>query len=126
MNRKNLHKTLSQLRIITKYGIFGVCILMTLHCCHFYDPVYTYLAFSLFLLYLGLTLSQTFDLCWVHKATVTYTILVIIFSVLRVKGAFNGLGVGLYIGRGIMVLIGIILCILNIWRTINKNCLKSC
>ena len=129
MEQTNIHKTLSQLRRLTKYGMSCICLLMTLHCglLYFgYDAFTVHLLFWFFVMLMGLKLSQIFGLCWVHKLSVIYSMSVIFCIALRTRHIFDLVGIELKTARLIMFLIGIIMCGLNIWKTTDNSSLKSC
>lgn len=106
-----------------------MCVLMTVHCAQLflgYESLAVHAMFISFLLLLGLKLSQIFNLCFIHKLSVIYSLSVIMCTIARRCGIFELLGIDLHTARGVMFVVGIIICMLNLWRITNKSCLKSC
>lgn len=121
---KDLHAILKQLKIITKYGVGLICLLMTTHCGLVYfghDVLWFNAFFPVFLTLLGLKLSSTFGLCWVHKLSVVYTTTVLLCVIMRHYGAFARMGLDIHITRVILFITGLTLCTLNVWKLTDKN-----
>lgn len=124
MNYKDIHHKLLRLKIMTKYGIFGLTIVAVAHCLLLYlgyDIFWVHLTYCLFAFLLGICLSSVFNLCWVHKLCVIYYCFVLTCIVMKRHGIFTELGWDLQLARLIMTIIGIILLILLIWKQIKKN-----
>lgn len=126
MNYNDLHKKTEQLRVLVKYGISGIAIIATAHCgmlCFGLDVVYIHVAFCLFALVLGISLSRVFNLCLVHKVSVVYVVSVLTCIVMRRHGLFEKAGISLHAARCVMFAIGVIISICNIWKIKNNgNC----
>lgn len=131
MNNKKIHKTLQELKIITKYGITGMCLLMTIHCGLLYlgyEIFLVHFSFIAFLCLLGIKLSSIFNLCWVHKINVVYSLSIIICTLMRRIHAFESFGIGINRARVVMFAIGCVIILLNVWKLIKskKNLSKNC
>lgn len=129
MKPDNLHSILQQLRLLTKYGMTGMLLLMTAHCAllyYGYDSFVVHLLFVAFVMLTALSLSRIFRLCWIHKLSIIYSMSVIMCVVMRRHNMFDTLGIDLHIARGVMFHVGILIIILTIWNLLNKkNCFKS-
>lgn len=124
MNFNDLHHKTEQLRALAKYGISGVAFLATLHCgmlCFGYDVVYVHIAFCIFAMTLGIALSRVFDLCIIHKISVVYIVMVLLCIVMRRHDVFSKLGICLHSARAVMFVIGLIVTVCNITKTIRNR-----
>lgn len=120
----NLHTTLRNLQIITKHGVTAFAMLGVVHCglLYFgYDLFIIHAIACLFFLMLGVSLSQVFGLCWVHKLCVVYACSVLLCIVMRRHNVFDKLNIDITAARGVMFFLGLFLTGLVIWRTCKKN-----
>lgn len=129
MEIKDLYKTLQRLKIVTKHGMTSICVLMTAHCGMLffgYDFIFVHILFWLYIACMGIQLSKVFNLCWVHRLSVVYSMSVIMCVLFQRYGMFEKAGIDIHIFRGIMFALGIIVVCLNIWKMNLKNCSENC
>lgn len=115
-----------QLKMITKYGIFGLagfsltyCILTSLG---YYVP-WMFIAFFTFAFVLRLVLSKTFGLCFVHRSCILYNYCVSLCIVTKPETIQELFGVSKGLIVDIFVLIGAFIFCLVVWKIANKkNC----
>lgn len=130
MNYNDIHKKLIQLKIMSKYGIFGLTGVAVAHSILLYlgyDIFWVHVVFCVFAFMLGMTLSSVFNLCWVHKTAVIYYCSILVLIAMKRHGILEEWGWDLQLARLISTIIGSILLLLQIWKGMTKtNCLEKC
>ena len=121
----DIRKTLTLLRKIVKYGVFGLAAICIIYCglMYFdYDIFGIHLLIFSFALVLRLTLSKIFNFCWVHKLCVIYIFLVsLCVATLRHK-IIEIMGMDIKQIQLIMFLFGISLVPLVLTKLKDKSC----
>lgn len=125
-NSINTYKRFLQLKLITKYGIFGLAFFSLTYCIltsmGFYVP-WMFIAFFTFALVLRLVLSKAFGLCWIHRSCILYNYCVSVLIVTKPDTLYNIIGVEKQKMVGVMAIIGLILFSFVLWKITTK---KSC
>lgn len=126
MQSNTTYKRFLQLKIITKYGIFGLagisftyCVLTALG---LYVP-WMFIAFFTFAFVLRMVLSKAFGLCWIHRACILYNYSVSLCIVTKPDTLHELLGIEKQSLMGIFALLGVIIFSLILWKIIAR---KSC
>lgn len=124
-NIKEIKRTLTLLRKITKYGIFLLSFLCTIYCGMIYLGLNLvgihWLLFS-FALVLRLMLSKIFGLCWVHRVCIGYIFAVSLCVSLLNHEKVSVLGLDAQSIHGINFVTGLLLIPLILWKAKNKSC----
>lgn len=126
MNNNNIstYKRFLQLKIITKYGIFGLAFISLTYCLltsiGFYVP-WMFIIFFSFAFVLRIVLSKTFGLCWVHRACILYNYCVSVCIVTKPETLNRMLGIDKQTMVGAMAIIGIIIFGLVVWKLTTKR-----
>lgn len=120
------YKRFLQLKLITKYGIFGLAFLSLTYCIltsmGFYVP-WMFIAFFTFAFVLRFVLSKAFGLCWIHRSCILYNYCVSVLIVTKPDTSYNIIGVEKHKMVGVMAVIGLIIFSLVIWKiTTRKTC----
>ena len=126
MNINNTYKKFLQLKLITKYGIFGLAFISFTYCVltflGYYVPWMIIVFFS-FAFVLRIVLSKAFGLCWIHRSCILYNYCVSICIVTKPETLYAMLGIGKQTMVGVFAIIGIIIFSLVIWKiTTKKTC----
>lgn len=123
MDRKEISSKLQQLKLFTIHGMTTMCVLMTAHCgLKFFgiDSYILHLLFWAYVMIMGLLLSRIFNLCWVHKLSVLYTMSVIFYTMIE-RRFITSEALAMNI-KGAMFVIGLIVIGLNAWKMKQRNC----
>lgn len=121
----DIRKTLTLLRRITKYGVFGLTAACIIYCGLMYlgyDIFGIHLLVFGFALALRLTLSKVFNLCWVHKICVIYVFLVSLCVATLRHNIIEIMGMNIKQIQLIMFLFGISLVPLVLIKLKDKSC----
>lgn len=123
-NSISTYKRFLQLKIITKYGIFGLAFISLTYCLltsiGFYVP-WMFIIFFSFAFVLRIVLSKTFGLCWVHRACILYNYCVSVCIVTKPETLNRMLGIDKQTMVGAMAIIGIIILGLVVWKLTTKR-----
>ena len=123
-NSISTYKRFLQLKIITKYGIFGLAFISLTYCLltsiGFYVP-WMFIIFFSFAFVLRIVLSKTFGLCWVHRACILYNYCVSVCIVTKPETLNRMLGIDKQTMVGAMAIIGIIIFGLVVWKLTTKR-----
>lgn len=118
-------RTLTLLRKIVKYGVFGLTAICIIYCGLMY---FDYNIFGIHLLIFGfalvlrLTLSKIFNFCWVHKLCVIYVFLVSLCVATLRHNIIEIIGMDIKQIQLIMFLFGISLVPLVLTKLKDKSC----
>ena len=118
-------KTLTLLRKIAKYWVFGLAAICIIYCGLMYfnhDIFGIHLLIFSFALVLRLTLSKIFNFCWVHKLCVIYIFLVSLCVATLRHNIIEVMGMDIKHIQLIMFLFGILLVPLVISKLKDKSC----
>ena len=121
----DIRKTLTLLRKIVKYGVFGLAAICITYCglMYFdYDIFGIHLLIFSFALVLRLTLSKIFNFCWVHKLCTIYIFLVSLCVATLRHNIIEIIGMDIKQIQLIMFLFGILLVPLVISKLKDKSC----
>lgn len=121
----DIRKTLTLLRKIVKYGVFGlaaICIIYYGLMYFDYDIFGIHLLIFSFALVLRLTLSKIFNFCWVHKLCVIYIFLVSLCVATLRHNIIEIMGMNIKQIQLIMFLFGISLVPLVLIKLKDKSC----
>lgn len=121
----DIRKTLTLLRRITKYGIFGLAAICIIYCglMYFgYDIFGIHLLVFGFALALRLTLSKVFNLCWIHKLCVIYVFIVSLCVATLRHNIIEIMGMDIKHIQLIMFLFGVSLVPLVLTKLKDKSC----
>ena len=126
MTNSNTYKRFLQLKMITKYGIFGLsfislsyCILSYLGC----QVSWMFIVFFTFAFVLRFILSKAFGLCWVHRACIMYNYCVSVVIVIKTDTMLRLTSLDKSNVIGVLAIIGIIIFSLVVWKVrSNKTC----
>ena len=121
----DIRKTLTLLRKIVKYGVFGLASICIIYCglMYFdYDIFGIHLLIFSFALVLRLTLSKIFNFCWVHKLCVIYIFLVSLCIATLRHNIIEIIGMDIKQIQLIMFLFGILLVPLVLTKLKDKSC----
>ena len=93
MNVNNTYKRFLQLKLITKYGIFGLAFISFIYCVltflGYYVP-WMFIVFFSFAFVLRIILSKAFGLCWIHRSCILYNYcLLLMIQDLNLKSAIR-------------------------------------
>lgn len=125
-NSIRTYKRFLQLKLIVKYGIFGLASFSLIYCIltwfGFYVP-WMFIAFFTFALVLRLVLSNAFGLCWIHRSCILYNYCVSVLIVTKPDTLYNIIGIEKQRMVGVMAIIGVIIFTFVIWKIITK---KTC
>lgn len=123
MDRKDISRKLQRLKLFTIHGMTTMCVLMTAHCgLRFFgiDSFFLHIMFWAYVMIMGLLLSRIFNLCWVHKLSVVYTMGVIFYTMFERRMELPQI-LALHI-KGAMFVMGLIVIGLNIWKMKQRSC----
>lgn len=120
------YKLFLQLKLVTKYGIFGLASLSVIYCIltslGFYVP-WLFIVYFSFAFVLRLILSKAFGLCWIHRSCILYNYFVSVLNVIKPDTFISIFGVEKILMIKVLAIIGIILFGCVLWRIKSK---KTC
>lgn len=120
------YKLFLQLKLVTKYGIFGLAFLSVVYCIltslGFYVP-WLFIVYFSFAFVLRLILSKAFGLCWIHRSCILYNYFVSVLNVIKPDTFISNFGVEKILMIRVLAIIGIILFGCVLWRIKSK---KTC
>lgn len=115
-----------QLKMITKYGIFGLSFISLLYCILSYlgyQVSWMFIVFFTFAFVLRFILSKAFGLCWVHRTCIMYNYCVSVVIVTKAETMLRLTGLDKSNVIGVLAIIGIIIFSLVVWKVrSNKTC----
>lgn len=125
-SNNNTYRRFLQLKMITKYGIFGLsfislsyCILSYLGC----QVSWMFVVFFTFAFVLRFILSKAFGLCWVHRLCIMYNYCVSVVIVTKTETMLRLTGLDKSNVIGVLAIIGVIIFSLVVWKVrSNKTC----
>ena len=120
------YKRFFQLKLIVKYGIFGLAFISFTYCTltflGFYVP-WMFTIFFSFAFVLRIVLSKTFGLCWIHRGCILYNYCVSLCIVTKPETLYEMFGIEKQTMVGVFAIIGIIIFGLVTWKlTTKKTC----
>lgn len=125
-SNNNTYKRFLQLKMITKYGIFGLSFISLLYCILSYlgcQVSWMFIVFFTFAFVLRFILSKAFGLCWVHRACIMYNYCVSVVIVTKTETMLRLTGLDKSNVIGVFAIIGLILFGLVVWKVrSNKTC----
>ena len=127
-NIKEIKRTLTLLRKITKYGVFLLSSMCTIYCGLMYldlDFFGIHLLLFGFALVLRLTLSKAFGLCWVHRLAIIYIFLVSLCIATLRHNIVLIAGLDIKTIQRVMFDIGLCLIPLILWKAKDKSCIDN-
>lgn len=120
------YKLFLQLKLVTKYGIFGLAFLSVVYCIltsmGLYVP-WLFVVYFSFAFVLRLILSKAFGLCWIHRSCILYNYFVSVLNVIKPDTFISIFGVEKILMIKVLAIIGIILFGCVLWRIKSK---KTC
>lgn len=123
---KSTYNLFLQLKMITKYGIFGLSFISLLYCILSYlgyQVSWMFIVFFTFAFVLRFLLSKTFGLCWVHRTCIMYNYCVSVVIVTKTETMLRLTGLDKSNVIGVLAIIGIIIFCLVVWKVrSNKTC----
>lgn len=125
-NNRSTYRLFLQLKLITKYGIFGLAFISLLYCIltsfGLYVP-WLFIAYFSFAFVLRIVLSKAFGLCWIHRSCILYNYFVSLLNVIKPETFHSMFGMEKQTMIGVLAIIGIILFGFVVWRIKSK---KTC
>ena len=125
-SNNNTYRRFLQLKMITKYGIFGLSFISLLYCILSYlgcQVSWMFIVFFTFAFVLRFILSKAFGLCWVHRACIMYNYCVSVVIVTKTETMLRLTGLDKANVIGVLAIIGIIIFSLVVWKVrSNKTC----
>lgn len=122
----NTYKRFLQLKMITKYGIFGLSFISLSYCILSYlgyQVSWVFIVFFTFAMVLRFILSKAFGLCWVHRICIMYNYCVSVVIVTKTETMLRLTGLNKANVIGALAIMGIIIFGLVIWKVkSNKTC----
>ena len=125
-SNNNTYKRFLQLKMITKYGIFGLSFISLLYCILSYlsyQVSWMFIVFFTFAFVLRFILSKAFGLCWVHRTCIMYNYCVSVVIVTKTETMLRLTGLDKSNVIGVLAIIGIIIFSLVVWKVRSK---KTC
>ena len=126
MSSNNTYRRFLQLKMITKYGIFGLSFISLLYCILSYlgyQASWMFIVFFTFAFVLRFILSKAFGLCWVHRTCIMYNYCVSVVIVTKTETMLRLTGLDKSNVIGVLAIIGIIIFSLVVWKVrSNKTC----
>ena len=125
-SNNNTYRRFLQLKMITKYGIFGLSFISLLYCILSYlgyQVSWMFIVFFTFAFVLRIILSKAFGLCWVHRACIMYNYCVSVVIVTKTETMLRLTGLDKSNVIGVLAIIGIIIFSLVVWKVRSK---KTC
>lgn len=125
-SNNNTYRRFLQLKMITKYGIFGLSFISLLYCILSYlgyQVSWMFIVFFTFAFVLRFILSKAFGLCWVHRTCIMYNYCVSVVIVTKTETMLRLTGLDKSNVIGVLAIIGIIIFSLVVWKVrSNKTC----
>lgn len=125
-SNNNTYRRFLQLKMITKYGIFGLSFISLLYCILSYlgcQVSWMFIVFFTFAFVLRFILSKAFGLCWVHRTCIMYNYCVSVVIVTKTETMLRLTGLDKSNVIGVLAIIGIIIFSLVVWKVRNN---KTC
>lgn len=125
-SNNNTYRRFLQLKMITKYGIFGLSFISLLYCILSYlgcQVSWMFIVFFTFAFVLRFILSKAFGLCWVHRACIMYNYCVSVVIVTKTETMLRLTGLDKSNVIGVLAIIGIIILSFVVWKVRSK---KTC
>ena len=123
---KSTYNLFLQLKMITKYGIFGLSFISLLYCILSYlgyQVSWMFIVFFTFAFVLRFLLSKTFGLCWVHRTCIMYNYCVSVVIVTKTETMLRLTGLDKANVIGVLAITGIIIFGLVVWKIrSNRTC----
>lgn len=125
-SNNSTYRRFLQLKMITKYGIFGLSFISLLYCILSYlgcQVSWMFIVFFTFAFVLRFILSKAFGLCWVHRTCIMYNYCVSVVIVTKTETMLRLTGLDKSNVIGVLAIIGIIIFSLVVWKVrSNKTC----
>jgi hypothetical protein len=125
-SNNSTYRRFLQLKMITKYGIFGLSFISLLYCILSYlgcQVSWMFIVFFTFAFVLRFILSKAFGLCWVHRTCIMYNYCVSVVIVTKTETMLRLTGLDKPNVIGVLAIIGIIIFSLVVWKVkSNKTC----
>ena len=125
-NTKSTYKLFLQLKLVVKYGIFGLAFISLLYCIltslGLYVP-WMFIVYFSFAFILRIILSKAFGLCWIHRSCILYNYFVSLLNVIKPDTFLSLFGFEKQTMIGTLAIIGLILFCCVLWRIKSK---KTC
>ena len=125
-SNNNTYRRFLQLKMITKYGIFGLSFISLLYCILSYlgcQVSWMFIVFFTFAFVLRFILSKAFGLCWVHRTCIMYNYCVSVVIVTKTETMLRLTGLDKPNVIGVLAIIGIIIFSLVVWKVRSR---KTC
>lgn len=125
-SNNSTYRRFLQLKMITKYGIFGLSFISLLYCILSYlgyQVSWMFIVFFTFAFVLRFILSKAFGLCWVHRTCIMYNYCVSVVIVTKTETMLRLTGLDKSNVIGVLAIIGIIIFSLVVWKVRSK---KTC
>lgn len=125
-SNNNTYRRFLQLKMITKYGIFGLSFISLLYCILSYlgcQVSWMFIVFFTFAFVLRFILSKAFGLCWVHRTCIMYNYCVSVVIVTKTETMLRLTGLDKSNVIGVLAIIGIIILSFVVWKVRSK---KTC
>ena len=125
-SNNSTYRRFLQLKMITKYGIFGLSFISLLYCILSYlgyQVSWMFIVFFTFAFVLRLILSKAFGLCWVHRTCIMYNYCVSVVIVTKTETMLRLTGLDKSNVIGVLAIIGIIIFSIVVWKVRSK---KTC
>ena len=125
-SNNNTYRRFLQLKMITKYGIFGLSFISLLYCILSYlgcQVSWMFIVFFTFAFVLRFILSKAFGLCWVHRTCIMYNYCVSVVVVTKTETMLRLTGLDKSNVIGVLAIIGTIILSFVVWKVRSK---KTC
>ena len=125
-SNNNTYRRFLQLKMITKYGIFGLSFISLLYCILSYlgcQVSWMFIVFFTFAFVLRFILSKAFGLCWVHRTCIMYNYCVSVVIVTKTETMLRLTGLDKSNVIGVLAIIGVIIFNLVVWKVRSR---KTC
>ena len=125
-SNNNTYRRFLQLKMITKYGIFGLSFISLLYCILSYlgcQVSWMFIVFFTFAFVLRFILSKAFGLCWVHRTCIMYNYCVSVVIVTKTETMLRLTGLDKPNVIGVLAVIGIIILSVVVWKVRSR---KTC
>ena len=122
----NTYRLFLHLKMIVKYGIFGLSFISLLYCILSYfgcQVSWMFILFFTFAFVLRFVLSKAFGLCWVHRTCIMYNYCVSLVIVTKTETMLRLTGLEKANVIGVLAVIGVIIFSLVIWKVRSR---KTC
>ena len=125
-SNNNTYRRFLQLKMITKYGIFGLSFISLLYCILSYlgyQVSWMFIVFFTFAFVLRFILSKAFGLCWVHRTCIMYNYCVSVVVVTKTETMLRLTGLDKSNVIGVLAIIGTSILSFVVWKVRSK---KTC